>query len=390
MKRTGVFALLFFMIVLGAATPITDAKSVWSGGVQWGTAVAPRTNAYWQDDGRVPIGKPFADVAVDGVLLTSSLQSARWSLGMSDPFEDITPSTATLEFVGTISASIGDDVVITTGWGSMWAGRVDSITDTRDTTGNHWTTVNATDRIAAIGNARLRGAAGYAGTFETVAEQLMADAGLSLDVVDESDGTYGLETLRKFSTFSATFTGTVLEYIVAAARSSNAMVALQPNGSLAAMTREAPVTWPPSAVTLSGTSAPVTWSSTYTIDGNINKWSFTDPTPTELPDVTIASDIAAHGESTFDVSPYLQLDTGSGAGLSFLDWWSYVPGPRYDYSGDLIVSDFSQSDLLTLAPLDWVSESGTYSQVMSMEWSVDAPGEPMRLSLHTDDFLANL
>lgn len=368
-----------------------NAKTLWSGGVEWGTAVTDRAAAYWQDDGATPTGKPFPDVAIGGNLLTSSLMSATWSLGMSDPLEDLTPSTASLEFKGTISASIGDDVVISTGRGAMWAGRVDTITDERDTKGNHWTTVSATDRIGAIGNARLRKSNGYAGTFETVAERLTKDAGMYLDVVNQSTGTYGLEQLKAYTTFSTTFTGTVLEYIVAAARSSNAMVALQPNGSLAAMTREAPASWPPTAVTLSGSSAPVTWSSTYTIDGNINTWTATNPDGTDQWSGTAqADDAAAHGVNSYDVNPYLQLDTGSGAGLSFLDWWAYTPAARYNYTGDFVVSDFSQTDLLTLAPLDWVSESGTYSQVMSMEWSVDGPGQPMRLTLHTDDFLSHL
>jgi hypothetical protein len=50
------------------------------------------------------------------------------------------------------------------------------------------------------------------------------------------------------------------------------------------------------------------------------------------------------------------------------------------------VSDFSQTALLTLAPLDWISVNGEDWQVLSMTWSA-TPGQPMRLSITADNLL---
>ena len=380
--------LTLLLVLLGVAL---NVKSLWSGGVEWGTAVTDRAAGYWQPDGVTPTGKPFADVAVGGTLLTASLMSASWSIGPDDYISDLAPDTGTFSFKGTVAAVAGDDVVVSTGQGALWAGRVDTVQDQRDTKGNHWTTVNATNFIGALGTARLRKADGYRNTLDRVIELVARDAGVRIDVVDQSNGTYGLITLQRMAAWSTTFTGTVLDYANIAARSSNAMIASQPDGTIAVMTREAPLSWPPTAVSLTGASAPVTWTTFTTRDGEINRWDFSSPSGTDN-SVTLNSDIYANGEQAFTIDNW--LDAGDtppwlALGVPFTDWWAYTPSVHTTYTGEFVVSDFS-STLLQLAPLDWVTESGTYSQVMSMQWNVDGPGQPMRLTITTDDFLGRL
>ena len=363
---------------------VTMTASLWSGGVTWG---ADADEGTWMPDGASPSGRPVPTIAIGGANLTSSIRSASWSLGPSDPFADLSPGSGSFSFVGEIAAEPGDDVVVSTGWGPMWAGRVESVTVMTDTAGDEWTDIAAVDRIGELGLAQLRKDNGKVGTLVEIIEYLGRRAGVRVNVADASTGTYGLPQLQRFAYFSETFTGSVLEYINIAARSSNAMVALQPDGSLRTMTREA-LPSEPSTVTLDGNEAPVSWTRTLAWGADVNRWSFTNPDGTDLLDQPIAADILAHGERSWTVDSFLDVDTGSGVALAFLDWWAYVPVARWAVTdGQFVVKDLSQSELLTLAPLDWITVLGEDWQVMSMTWSVDGPGQPMRLAITADNFL---
>lgn len=378
-----------FVLVVLSLLGVPMTRSIWSGGTVWGPSATGTVGKWLPDGAATPSGDPVPDVAVAGHLVLNKIQNAQWSLGPSDYLAELAPGSASLTFTGQLTAAPDDDVVISTGWGTMWAGRVDSVTETRDVSGHYQTTISATDRVGALGSARLRKVNGYKGTLDTIAVALAADAGITLRVTDASVGTYGLATLQKASFFGVTFTGSVLEYINAAARSSNAMLALQPDGSLAAMTREAP-TSPPTPVTLTGANAPSIWTKTTAWGNDINRMTWTLADGTDLPDSTWPDDIRAHGERVFSVDYLLDIDVGVGERLAFLDWWAYnnaiVARPTVT-NGEFVVSDLSQGALLTLAPLDWVTVDGHDWQVMSMAWSVDSPGQPMRLTVTADDFL---
>lgn len=382
--------MLWWLLHASVSPASEDARSVWSGGVQWGTAVTARANAYWLDDGRVPYGMPFADVAVDSVLLTSSLMSVSWNLGISDFLAELSPNTASASFVGQVSASWGDDFVITTGWGTMWAGRVDTVSVTRDTAGDRWTTVTAIDKVGVLGTAELRASNGVAGTLDAIAVSLADAAGVTITVEDTSDGTYGLASLQRFAYFGDTFDGSPLEYINMAARSSNAWFVLAPDGSYIAQTREA-LPSAPSSVALTGSNAPVSWTTTSSPDASINRWLFSNPDGTEVGGSSDAADIKVYGEHAYRIDQFLDVDTGSGVALAFEEWWAAGAVHRdVVTNGELVVSDFSQYELLTLSPLDWVTESGDDWQVMSMSWSVAGPRQPMRLVITADGFRDHL
>lgn len=363
--------------------------SLWSGGVTWGPDADAGT---WMPDGASPSGRPVPDVAIAGRRVNNDIQSASWSLGPSDILADLSPGSAALEFVGEVDATPDDDLVISTGWGAMWVGNVQSVSVRKDAAGMYWTSVSAVDKVGRMGLAQLRKDNGKVGTLVEVIEYLARRAGVRVRVEDASVGTYGLIQLQRFAYWSKKFTGSMLEYLNIAARSSNAMVALQPDGSLRTMTREALPSLPTS-VTLAGDDSPVTLTKRLAWGDDVNRWTFTDPGGVDV-EQSIATDILAHGEKAYAVSdwldagdspPYLQLAT------PFTDWFAYVPELRWVLTdGQFVVSDLDQEDLLTLAPLDWISVDGELWQVMSMQWSIDAPGQPMRLNITGDDLLAHM
>lgn len=230
MRRLGA-VLLVILLVSGM-----NVRSVWSGGGKWGsgTPSGARTDAYWLPDGQTPTGRPFPDVAIGGTLVQDKLQSASWSLGIPDFLSDLSPSTATLTFVGQVSGTPGDEVVISSAIGGHWSGRLDTVTQTRDTAGDYWTTITATDRVGALGAAELRDEDVSASTdLETLGERLAAEAGITLDILPR--GNVDLPTLTNGS---ATYSGSVLSLINGAARASNRMLALSRNGKLLAVPRE--------------------------------------------------------------------------------------------------------------------------------------------------------
>jgi hypothetical protein len=231
MARLGVFLLLFGGLLMAG-----EAKSLWSGGVEWATASTPRAAAFWQDDGAVPTGRPFPDVAIGGQLYTSQLQSADWTLGISDFLADLAPNTASLTFAGEVSGVPGDDVVISSQVGVQWAGRLDTLTVRRDTAGDKWTTITATDRIGALGEAQLVSESSSTGFLDDILEALALESGVTLDIEDASR--IALPVISSFGSFSENFDGSVLAYMNNAARTGNTMLALQRDGAIAAVMRE--------------------------------------------------------------------------------------------------------------------------------------------------------
>lgn len=180
---------------------------------------------------------PTIGVTIDGGTVTSQLLSASWNLGISDFLADLAPNTASLSFKGQLSVSPADSVAITAGGTAMWTGRLDSYIETRDVNGDYWSSVTATDLIGALGSAHLEDVAGTSGTGDSIIESMATTAGVTIDVVDSSSG--GLASLDTYALHhSDNFTGSVLEYASLVANSSNAMLALQRDGTIKAWTRQ--------------------------------------------------------------------------------------------------------------------------------------------------------
>lgn len=375
MRRLGA-VLLLVLLVAGM-----NVRSVWSGGGKWGsgTPSGARTDAYWLPDGQTPTGKPFPDVAIGGTLYTTSLQSASWSLGVSDVLADLSPNTASVSLVGQVTSTQGDDLVISTGLGTMFAGRVDTVTQTRDAAGDWWTTVTATDRIGALGAASLRDYSLTTGTVVAVGPSIALEAGVVLEMTDVSGG--ALPDVNTAVGVADPYSGALLPYINEMARSSNAMLALTRTGSISVATRTS--TTPSSVLTLSGVNAPQSWSLSYSIDMDINQWVF---------NIGAAEQVRAH-YADIDARGLREWSaTGfgiSGSALSnvYTDWYTYGGSQRPTASGTLIVSDFTQDDLILLDPFQWVTESGTDWQVLSVQHSVTASPYSWTVSITADNLL---
>jgi hypothetical protein len=370
-------AVLFLLVVVMAQ--LMDVRSVWSGGVQW-TASGGRLGGEWMDNGETPVtegltGQPLPDVAIGAHHYTDKLMAADWELGISDFLADLAPNTASFTFVGQVTAVPGDEVVVTTGWGVQWVGRVDTKTETRDVNGDYWTTVTATDTLGALGAATLVSESSTTGFLDDVLEGLALESGVALDIVDASGG---LAVISSFGSFSMDFDGTVLAYMNLAARSGNAMLALTRDGTIHAMTRQGET--PSSVLTLTGVDAPASWALHTSIDVDINWWELYQPNGSVVYDSGDNDDVALYGKRSYSVDQFLASNTAF-----FSDWINYGGSQRPVASGELIVSAWSQDDLILLDPFQWVTESGTAWQVMSVKHSVTPSS--WRVSITADNLL---
>lgn len=179
---------------------------------------------------------PTIGVTIDGGTVTSQLMSASWNLGISDFLSDLAPNTASLSFKGQLSVSPADAVVITAGGTAMWTGRLDTYVETRDVNGDYWSSVTATDAIGALGAAELDGYTMTAGSMETIGEDAASDAGVTLDILDTCSR--GLVEIQNGDLEFNTYSGQLLPYLNELAKSSNAMLALQRDGTVAAWSRQ--------------------------------------------------------------------------------------------------------------------------------------------------------
>lgn len=375
MRRLGAVLLVLVVVVMAN---LMDVRPTWSGGVQWTPETNARLDGEWMDNGQTPVsvgltGQPRPDVAIGATYHTEDLMSASWSLGIGGLLADLSPNTASFSFKGQVSATQGDDVVVSTGWGVNWVGRVDTVTQTRDTAGNWWTNIGATDRIGALGAAEL---VDYqlvgAGDVLDGAEIVAAAVGVSLEA--QSAGTWHAQNAWWDS--ADTYSQSVLSFLNDWARYDNTVLASGRTGRLYGLWRY-PQT-PSSVLTLTGINAPSEWSLSYSIDVDINRWIANNSGGT-LELGADAGDIALYGERAYDAgTAKSNLDP---AVTLYADWIAYGGSQRPTASATLIVSDWSQDDLILLDPFQWVTESGTNWQVMSVSHNVTLSGWTVNVTL---------
>lgn len=356
-----------------------DARSVWSGGVKWGSGTpsgSVRTNGYWLPDGATPSGRVFIDAAIGGTLQTDNLMSASWTLGIPDFMADLGPNTASLSFKGQVTGTPGDDVVISTGLGVQWSGRLDTCQQTRDTAGDWWTTISATDRLGGLGNAELYDfSIVNLWSFAEWATATVDQTGVPLYVVDDSVS--GMGDVGNI-TAETVYTGQALVLLNRIAKAGNLMVAMTRDGRLSVVVRES-VT-PSSVLTLTGVNGPKTWDLSYSIDVDINKWYW-------RPSIVLIgadeADIALYGTRTY---PSDDIFVAAFSTI-FDDWVAYGGSQRPTASATMVVSAWSQDDLILLDPFQWVTESGTNWQVMSVSHRVSASPQSWEVSVTLDNLL---
>ena len=210
----------------------------WDGGWQWGPASDDARTAYW---GPVTAAtRPVVSVSINGIL-QPTVNAASWRLGRDGWFGNLTPCNASLSFVEPATGAIGDPVMIHTDTGLLWTGTLENITTTkRLDDGGYTSTVSAVDGLARHGLARITSVysffSGY--TLATLIPHVMGVLGLDPLVIVEGDSATALPTLLNTT---SVLDKTVLEYLQLAEKSSNALMTLQPDGTLLAVTRDAVV-----------------------------------------------------------------------------------------------------------------------------------------------------
>jgi len=329
-------------------------------------------------DGVTPTGIPYPDVAISGHLYTDDVQSVTWTLGISDVLAPLSPNTASVTLVGQVATVPGDTLVITSALGVQWSGRVDTSTQTRDTNGDWWTTINGTDLIGALGAAQLVDYTFLYDDVETIAEDIGAELGIPVDVVDESAS--GLRVVAAGGNAS----GSALEYINASAMATNVMLATKRDGRIAAVVREG-VT-PSPVLALTGINAPRDWALSTSINVDINAWVFT-LVVTHASGVYAldAADIAIYGRREYSATG-VEMEVADIV-AAFFDWYTYGGSQRPTASGTMIVTAWSQDDLILLDPFQWVTEDGTDWQVMSVRHDVTKSPPLWTVAITADNLL---
>lgn len=367
-------------------TAILNAPSLWSGGIAWGdetTEFDDGTNGYWgattPASGRT--GEPVLSVAIGGYLVREQLQRASFGLGRSDWLSTLAASSASFAFVDEPIATLNDTVVVglmsdSTEYHSdaRWVGRASDLATSRGLDGFTFSTVAATDVIGVLGQARAPEsiAAGY--TLKTLIERLAADAGIALQV--DTDPLVTLPTLKAATGIS----GTVLDLINRAERSSNALLFLRGSGRLYAAMRESTGASSVRVVTLDGPNSPAGWDESTSLRGVVTRWVLgSDTWSTDTPTTTLED----YGEQTYSATDLLIDDPVPYANLISSDVLSHprailtnAPFPISNESG-------LEQDVLYLDPLDRVVADGVTWQVMSVQHEV-SPADGWRVSITGD------
>lgn len=370
----------------GPAEPIVpttadNAPSLWGGGVRWGdpdAAFGDGTDAYWGGTADVArSGFPRLSVAIGGDLVLNQLRRASWGLGRPDWMSTLTPTSASFEFVDVPVAAPNDTIVVGLMSDteehhsrSLWVGRVADVTTRRDIDGTVTSTIGATDVIGVLGQAMAPSSIAAGHTLGTLTERLAADAGMPVRVVGDPLVTLPVLIAAGGAPGSPeALTGTVLDLVNRAERSSNALLFLRGDGSLRAAMRDATGAASARVVTLDGDDSPAGWTEQTGLRNVITRWELgNDAWRTD----TLATTHDEYGDRAFSATDLLVNDPAPYASLIASD---VLATPRaVVVDAPFHVRDMSQQ-VLTLDPLDRVVSDGATWQVMSVSHEVT----PIRL-----------
>ena len=237
-----------------------NVPSIWSGGAEWGPAETAGASGYWlADDWNIGLtGRPHVFVAIAGKLVNGfgddsvSLQSGSWELGRRDWFDVLTSSTGSFTFFGSVEAASGDEIVVSTESGVLWVGNVNGVTETQNTDGSFTTQVSAVDAIGRLGQTVPPNGAVTNGTdtWEILFTGLNAASYGTEDVIRYFLDTFGAAdvalavgdssgTLPTLTDWYEPPELTLLDVLNTIERTANAMMTLQPDGSLLITMRDA-------------------------------------------------------------------------------------------------------------------------------------------------------
>lgn len=352
--------------------------AVWGSGIQWGSFKWGQTTT---------TGRPTLYVAIDGTL-RGEASGARFRMGRGGWFEPLSPNQASIDLVGDFNILPNSEVVLTCGAGALWKGYVDGQSSTYRVGDAIRTTINATDIVGRLGGSikaqgkvytgggtivarwfnvgSIKDPLGTYGDLVDVAEGYLAEYApdLGIDVVlGTSTGTLPTLTDWFFDAPGPLPKKTLLELLNQAELSSNAMMAMQPDGSLLVVPRA-----PSGLASVSMTDVSPgnsTWRRGR--DTVINRWLLEQPAYDDntVLDTTDTASFEAYGEQSFEVQDYL-CTTAAHFGSSFR---TALASPRWLATYDKTISSLSDPWLL-IAPLSWVYDGSDIFQVMSVEHEV--------------------
>lgn len=370
-----------------------NVPSIWSGGAEWGPAETAGASGYWlADDWNIGLtGRPHPFVAIAGKLVNGfgddsvSLQSGSWDLGRRDWFDVLTSSTASFSFAGSVDAASGDLLVVSTESGVLWVGNVNGVTQTQQTDGSFVTTVSAVDAIGRLGQTVPPNGQLVVGpdTFEILYTGLEAASYGTEDVIRWFLDTFGAADVALTVGDSAgtlpTLTDwyeppelTLLDVLNTIERTANAMMSLQPGGSLLITMRDYLTAASVVVVDLVDADAPYIWTVARSGVNVVNHWVLERPTyhhstvldepSSGTPNATLTASIAVYGDRAYQVGDY--LCTSSSHFTAGLKTAMAAERPVVT-EGRFHVTDLSQRVLL-LSPLSWVRQGDDTWQVMSV------------------------
>lgn len=356
--------------------------AVWGSGIKWGSFKWGQTTT---------TGRPTLYVAIDGTL-RGEASAARFRLGRSGWFDVLGPNSASIDLVGFVDVPPNSEVVVSCGAGVLWKGYVDgqsttySVHDAADRT-----TINATDIVGRLGKSVKAPGKVYSsgdliarwfpvglyGDLVAVAEQYLADFAPGLGITVElgtSTGSLPSLTDWYFNAPGDTPKKTLLELLNKAEESSNAMMTMQPDGTLLIVPRAPSGLSSVSMVDVSPGDS--TWVRGR--DTVINRWLLEQPAYDDntVLDTTDDTSRTAYGEQSYEVQDYL-CTSASHFGSSFR---SALASPRWKATYTKPIADLSDPWLL-LAPLSWVKDGSDIFQVMSVEHDVTLSGWQVTLEL---------
>lgn len=355
---------------------MTYYPSIWGSGAKWGEFL-------WGGADTSGIPKVFVAINEEPV---GTADTARWRLGRSDWFDVLQPQNATITVAGEVEANPNDRIMISCHAGVLWSGFVDECTVSDDVADTVRTSITATDVIGRLGTAikapgRVEVSSalvaryfpvgtytGFGDDLVEVTEGYLADyaADLAITVTEgPSTGTLPALTDWYFDAPGPMPKKSILEILNKAEQTSNAMMALQPDGSILITMRAASgLSTVPMAVLDDTNKTLVKRRGRTTV---INRWllerpAYYDDTVLDTSDPT---SVGLYGEKAYEVQDYLcTTDTHFTTGLR-----TALAIPRWVGSATFPISDLGDPALM-LAPLAWASLGEDVWQIMSVEHNV--------------------
>jgi len=261
-------------------------------------------------------------------------------------------------------AEPGEDIVIACSKVALWVGTVGPVGENeakgRPTSGS----VSGTDRLGKLAQAKVKAQTVTGSTLEAQIESLSAAAGVPM-AVELAPGSAALPTMAALSPF----TGSVLDYVTMAEQTSNAILALRPDGTFYAVVRDAFADAEVTVYPLAGYDSPASWDREKSPDNVLNTWLLqqsSDLGSDVILEAQDAASVALYGVRTWEVTDY-RSESASHYSSGLRD---VMAVPRWVVRAGTLKVRLLEQAALSLFPLDWVDKDGELWQVLEVSHEV--------------------